>query len=446
MKIIDLNITIPWQIWVIGAVGILGIVIGSIMLLREVNQPLTFQPKANPRLSINEPYYTTLLTLADRPPDAVYKVCLAKYQSLLISKHLPKIWLGCGLIVIPIAYWCNQLVIVNEWEDNWLILLGFVMIPLFTSISFYTRSYSLITWDLLLAWSFFALSLSGRLLYHDTLLFFIILIWAIGFFSIFTADSERNSDKSWISWGIFSLIILFIFCVIRYLLPLIGSFTILLVIPAIAMLCNTKGIGCLASLLAIPLVITSAILEKRFFVFPNSLLVAGFFGLDLALFLNLFISPKQVIKLVKEIYQFRRLSLANYPPFPCAACGSSMEYIDSSKLNNYLNHAQKTAQSLETMAYFAWRCPQCSQASAAIHLRSYFKKNRGYSFSNSWFEDCPTCEELTMACRRTLIETSLSGFIGIKVKKKKFRVARICHACHLEDSYTTSINEIFPQE
>ena len=174
-------------------------------------------------------------------------------------------------------------------------------------------------------------------------------------------QEAQSGGKSIISWLVGSVFILFAFSLIRYLLPLVGSFTILLVIPAILMLCVTESIGCWATFLAIPLLITSAIVERYFLVFPNSLLIACFVGLDLALFLNVLSSAHQVKNLVDYIFLRFGISTTNYPPFPCRNCGTSMEYIESSEIDSYLSYPQQVARSLDSMQYLAWYCPQYLQ-------------------------------------------------------------------------------------
>ena len=436
---------IPFYIWIIEAVGIIGIIINLIGLLRKANQLLTLEPKANLRqLPEDDQLYQSFLSLERQPIDEAYKICLSQYQLLLVNQYLPKIFFSIGLTTVPITYWVSEWIIMNKWGDSILIIIGTIILPISWIIAFLTRVYSVILFGLLSSWLIYAVSLSGRLLLPDTLLLFSILIYFIGVCLIFIASNNQTKNQehksngnSIFSWLVVSILIVFALSAIRYFLPLVGSFTILLVIPAILMLCITDEVGCWALFLSIPLLITSAIVERYFLVFPNSLLVGCFIGLDFALFLNVLLSADQVKQLLDKVFLRFGIAPTNYPSFPCQNCGNSMEYIDSSEIDSYLSYPQQIARSIDSMQYFAWYCPQCYQSAPAIHLRGYIHSKR-YNNSGTWFEDCPTCHELTMVCSQTLATESISNWAGIKVKHQKFNVERECACCNLVDSYIAS--------
>lgn len=429
---------IPLYVCIIGILGIIGILINSIKLLRKTNQPLTLEPRANLRqLPREDRLYQSFCRVESQPIDEAYKICSSQYQDILVNHYLPKISFSIGLTIVPIAYSISERIRVNEWGDSILILIGMVILPLSWAMGFLTRIYSLIFFGLVLSWAIYAISLSGRLLAPDTLLLFSILIYFIGVWVMFIAGNKGKDQNSNFTFGWVgsSILVIFALSAIRYFLPFVGSFTILLVIPAILMGCS--GFGCLGLFLAIPILIISAIAERYFLLFPNSLLVACFFGLDIALLLLMLVPTDLIKHLLNEFTQRLGIVQAHDLPFPCQKCGASMEYIDSSKIDSYLSCPQQVARSLDSMQYFAWRCPQCYQSESAIHLRGYIQ-NKRYNNSRTWFEDCPTCQERTMVCCKTLASKSTSEFAGIKVDNKNFNVERKCACCNLVDSRMTS--------
>ncbi len=294
-------------------------------------------------------------------------------------------------MLITIAYLINCWVLVNGWGDSVFIIIGVAIFQLLLIFGFLTATYPLIFFGLLMSWGTYAISLSGRPLPPDTLLLFSILLYAIGICMMFVIPDDRASARSrksninLIGLLVSSIFALIILSIIRSLLPLLGSFTILLVIPAILLLCITPKIGCLASFIAIPMLITSALAERYFLTFPNPLLISIFVGLDLALLLNILISPHDFKKLLDKLASYLGFVQGNYSPFPCQNCGASMESIDNSNIDDYLSYPQQVAHSIDSLQYFAWRCPQCHPhlPSPGIHLRGYIQE-RAHNNSDTW--------------------------------------------------------------
>ncbi len=410
-------------------------------LLRGVNQPLTLEPRANLRqLPKDDGLYQSFLSIETKPIDEAYKICLGQHQLLLVSRYLQKIVFCIGLTIVPITYFISEWIGNNKLGDSMLILIEIAILPISWIIAFLARVYSIIFFGLLLTWGIYAVSLSGRLLPADTLLLFSILVYLISVCSVFIADHQQkdrgnNSNPNFWSLVVSSIFIIFALGAMRSVLPFVGSFTILLVVPAL--LAIRPMIGCLAPFIAIPVLIVSAIAERYLFVFSNYLLISCFFGLDVVLLLLILVSPHNINRLLNELSQRLAIAKANNIPFPCKVCGSSMEYINSSEIDNYLSYPQQVARSIDSMQYLAWRCPQCYQSVPTINLRGYIQ-SRGRNKSGHWFEDCPTCQERTMVCRQTLTTESNSKFAGIKVKSKNFNVERNCACCNLVNSYIAS--------
>lgn len=432
---------IPFYVWPLGAIGMIGAVINVIILLREFNNPLELEPSANLKeLPKNDSLYQSFLVWEKKPIEEVYQTCLNQSQLLLIEQYFPRIVFSIGLLMIPMIYWVAEWIRLNSWDYRIFIFIGIGILPLSWLISFVFRLYGFIFLGLLLSWGIFAISLSGVMLPPDTLLFFSIVIYFIGLCLILmTGNEQKSEDTNLLGLIAFSMLIIFALSAIRYFLPLLGSFTILLVIPAILIL--APAMGCF-SFLAVPtLIILSAIAEHFILIFPNSLAVSGFFSLDVSLIILILIPFDQVKNLLDELSMRLGITQENNLPFPCQKCGCSMEYINRSEIDNYLSHPQQVARSIDSMEYIGFRCPQCYQLESAIHLRGYLQ-NKGHKQSGSWFETCPTCQEQTMICTKNLIKEYPSKFAGTNVNNKDFKVERKCACCGLVDSHNASTREI----
>ncbi|MGK7932641.1 MAG: hypothetical protein AB4041_14590 [Microcystaceae cyanobacterium] len=426
---------IPHCFWIVSGVGIIGMVVNVLMLVKKINHPLTLEPEIYLRQSPNDdPLYQSFLSIEKQPIEEAYKICFNHYQDILINNYLPKIFFCFALTIVPIICIVSEWTITNEWNDSWIILTGCMVLPISWGIAFTTRIYSFIVYGLLLSWAIYAISLSGHSLLPDTLLLFALIIYFINLSAVIIIENQQKENKNssitgMIAWSIF---VIFILSLLRYLLPLIGSFTILLVIPAILITCRLNG--CLGSFLAIPLLIISAIMEQYVIVFPNSLLVASFFSFDTAFLFLILINPEQIKHVLHQLLQQFNIAHPNNIPFPCQRCGSGMEYIEHSEIDNYLSEPQQIAHSLDSMHYLAWHCPQCYPSKSVIHLRGYIERRKRYP-SENWFEDCPTCHERTMICHKTFTTESTSHFAGITIHNKTFNIERTCPCCNLTDSH-----------
>ena len=179
LSVIQLEIITPY-IGIMGIVGIIGIIINLVRLFTNANQSFTLKPQANLRqLPKDDQFYELFLCLESQPIDQVYQTCLNQYQELLVRQYLPKIFLYIGLTIIPIIYLLSEWLIINDWEDSLFIVMGMVILPISWIIAFTIRVYSIIFCGLLSAWFIYAVSLSGHILFHDTLLLFLFLIYFI---------------------------------------------------------------------------------------------------------------------------------------------------------------------------------------------------------------------------------------------------------------------------
>lgn len=106
-------------------------------------------------------------------------------------------------------------------------------------------------------------------------------------------------------------------------------------------------------------------------------------------------------------------------PFYCATCKKRMKKLDEATLSSKLSQAERAAQTLGSVRFEGWQCPQCSfkLTGQEFHLMAYVLDAEN-------FTTCSTCEELTVT--RTIqqvLEEPTWNKVGRQV------VAEKCHCC-----------------
>ena len=316
-----------------------------------------------------------------------------------------------------------------------------------------------IFYGLILSWLIFALGLSGRYLLADQLAFMLIWIVLINGSMIFIKDStgnhstadggQKNTGPNLIAILTFSILMIVAIAVARPILPLFGSFGILLVFPAFYLLARqclgfdgAFGVLAIVAILClvgyatvfnflqqfnpnlqsfIPPIIDffSRSLLPKFgldAIFPNPLLVAIFTGLNVFLFLGVMGSP-QTIQHYLEWLTRRWNRQGRFPEqFICERCGAGMERLLSPVLEDYVSSPQQVAMALGSLDCFAWQCPTCRPTLAPpnIHLRGYVSR---YSSTGDKLEflDCPICEEATLVKSDVILREPTWSRSGEKV-------------------------------
>ena len=117
--------------------------------------------------------------------------------------------------------------------------------------------------------------------------------------------------------------------------------------------------------------------------------------------------------------------------FFCANCHKRMKQVDKKVLRSVLSEPQKVAQTLGSVSFEGWQCPNCSQQLAEddFHLIAY-------ESDSSRFRRCPRCDELTVVTyTKSILKRATRSSEG------KCLLVGECYCC----DYSEEKEEIIPR-
>ena len=115
----------------------------------------------------------------------------------------------------------------------------------------------------------------------------------------------------------------------------------------------------------------------------------------------------------------------------CANCHKRMQQVDGKVLESYLSKPQKVAQTMGSVSFEAWKCPNCAQQLKEddFHLVAY-------ESSDSRFRKCPNCDELTVVTYiKSILKPATRSSEGTRL------VIGECYCCE----YRQEKQEIIPR-
>ena len=117
--------------------------------------------------------------------------------------------------------------------------------------------------------------------------------------------------------------------------------------------------------------------------------------------------------------------------FLCANCHKRMKQLDNTKiLISVLSEPQKVAQTIGSVSFEGWQCPNCSQQLAEddFHLVAYLS-------DSTRFRRCPTCDEWTGTRTKRILKRATRSSEGKRL------IIDECHCCN----YRQEKEEIIPR-
>ncbi len=117
--------------------------------------------------------------------------------------------------------------------------------------------------------------------------------------------------------------------------------------------------------------------------------------------------------------------------FLCANCHKRMKQLDNTKiLVLVLSEPQKVAQTIGSVSFEGWQCPNCSQQLAEddLHLVAYLS-------DSTRFRRCPTCDEWTGTRTKRILKRATRSSEGKRL------IIDECHCCN----YRQEKEEIIPR-
>lgn len=108
----------------------------------------------------------------------------------------------------------------------------------------------------------------------------------------------------------------------------------------------------------------------------------------------------------------------------CSGCQTKLQKVNPETLSEALTRTEKAAQSLGSVKFVGWQCPQACQSSGStlMHIRAYI-------WNPISFQECPECREYTVKHTVEILEMATTDQPG------KNRITETCTCCDYQKEY-----------
>ncbi len=115
-------------------------------------------------------------------------------------------------------------------------------------------------------------------------------------------------------------------------------------------------------------------------------------------------------------------------PIHCADCKKRMEKVENSAIHSQLSPAEKVAQTLGSVRFESWKCPNCSQQQTGLgyHIVAWVS-------NSDRFIECPNCQERTATRTKKVVKEATQYSSGKRL------IIDECYCCSYDNEWEETI-------